>query len=89
MYRLRRTPDGKHPNGWVPQQKIDVEEAVRAYTVGSAFAEFQEHEKGTITPGKLGDIVILSDDIFKIDPIDIEKAQVVMTIMDGRVVYER
>ena len=85
----RRTPDGKHPNGWVLQQKISVEEAVRAYTVGSAFAEFQEHEKGTITPGKLADFVILSEDIFTIDAIEIEKAQVVMTIMDGRVVYER
>src|SRR5437016_2651835 len=64
----RRTLDGKHPNGWIPQQKISVEEAVRAYIVGSAFAEFQENEKGTIVPGKLADVVILSRDIFKIDP---------------------
>ncbi len=84
----RRTLDGKNPNGWVPQQKISVEEAVRAYTVGSAFAEFQENEKGTITPGKLADVVIFSRDIFKIDPKEIEKAKVVLTIMDGRVVYE-
>ncbi len=84
----RRTLDGKHPNGWVPQQRISVEEAVRAYTFGSAFAEFQENEKGTITPGKLADLVILSRDIFKIDPNEIEKVKVTMTIMDGRVVYE-
>jgi predicted amidohydrolase YtcJ len=84
----RRTLDGKHPNGWIPEQKISVEEAVRAYTVGSAYSEFQEKEKGAIASGKLADLVILSRDIFKIDPKEIEKVKVVMTIMDGRVVYE-
>ena len=84
----RRTVDGKHPHGWIPQQKISVEEAVRAYTVGSAYAEFQENEKGTISAGKLADIVILSRDIFKIDPAEIEGVKVLMTMMDGRVVYE-
>ncbi|HKE58657.1 MAG TPA: amidohydrolase [Pyrinomonadaceae bacterium] len=84
----RRTLDGKNPKGWVPEQKISVEEAVRAYTVGSAYAEFQEQVKGSITPGKLADVVILSRDIFKIDPEDIENVKVVATILDGRVVYE-
>jgi hypothetical protein len=84
----RRTLDGKNPNGWVPEQKITVEEAVRAYTVGSAFAEFQEKEKGTLSVGKLADLVILSRDIFKIDETEIEKVKVVMTILGGRVVYE-
>jgi predicted amidohydrolase YtcJ len=84
----RRTLDGKNANGWVPEQKISVEEAVRAYTVGSAYAEFQEKVKGSITPGKLADLVILSRDIFKIDAKDIESTKVVMTILDGRVIYE-
>ena len=84
----RRTLDGKNPNGWIPEQKISLEEAIRAYTIGSAYAEFQENEKGTIAPGRLGDIVILSRDIFQIDPNEIEKVKVVITIMDGRVVYE-
>ena len=84
----RRTLDNKNPNGWVPEQKITVEETVRAYTVGSAYAEFQENAKGTIAPGKLADLVTLSSDIFKIDPKEIETAKVVMTIMDGRIVYE-
>jgi len=84
----RRTLDGKNPNGWIPGEKISVEEAVRAYTIGSAFAEFQENEKGTITPGKLADLVILSRDIFNLDPAEIDKVKVVMTIMDGRVVFE-
>ena len=84
----RRTLDGKNPKGWVPEQRISVEEAVRAYTVGSAYAEFQEGAKGSISAGKLADLVILSRDIFKIDPIDIENTRVLMTILDGRVIYE-
>ena len=84
----RRTLDGKNPKGWVPDQKISVEEAVRAYTMGSAYAEFQETVKGSITVGKLADVVILSRDVFKIDPKDIENVQVVLTMVDGRVVYE-
>jgi predicted amidohydrolase YtcJ len=84
----RQTLDGKHPNGWVPEQKISLEEAVRAYTVGSAYAEFAEKVKGSLTPGKLADIVILDRDIFKIDSADLDKVKVVMTVVDGRMVYE-
>jgi predicted amidohydrolase YtcJ len=84
----RRTLDGKNPNGWIPEQKITVAEAVKAYTQGSAFAEFQENVKGTITVGKLADFVILSEDIFKIDPIQIEKVKVIKTVMDGKLIYE-
>ncbi|MDQ3666491.1 MAG: amidohydrolase [Acidobacteriota bacterium] len=83
----RRTLDGKNPQGWVPEQKISVGEAVRAYTMGSAYAEFQDEAKGSITPGKLADLVMLSRDIFKIDPTAIEKVKVVLTIVDGRVVF--
>ncbi len=84
----RRTLDGKNPNGWLPEQKITVEEAVNAYTNGSAFAEFQENVKGSLTVGKLADLVILSDDIFTIDPINIEKTKVLTTIVEGKIVYE-
>ena len=84
----RRTLDGKNPTGWFPEQKITVAEAVRAYTVGSAYAEFQENEKGTIAAGKLADLVILSADIFAINPDEIEKTKVLTTIVDGRIVYE-
>jgi predicted amidohydrolase YtcJ len=85
----RRTLDGKHPNGWVPEQKISVEEAVRSYTLGSAYAEFADHAKGTITPGKLADLVIPSRDIFTINPTEIGGVRVETTIVDGRVVFER
>ena len=84
----RRTLDDKNPNGWVPEQKILVEEAVRAFTSGSAYAEFQEDVKGTLTIGKLADFVILSDDIFSINPNDIGKTKVLTTVVDGKVVYE-
>jgi predicted amidohydrolase YtcJ len=84
----RRTLDGKNPKGWVPEQKLSVEETVRAYTLGSAYAEFQENVKGSITVGKLADLVLLSRDIFKIDPKEIENVRVVLTMVDGRVVYE-
>jgi hypothetical protein len=85
----RQTLDGKHPNGWLPEQKLTVDEAVRAFTVGSACAEFAEKVKGTLTPGKLADLVMLDRDIYQIEPADIDQARVVLTIVDGRVVYDR
>ena len=85
----RRTLDGKRPRGWVPEQKITVAEAVRAYTLGSAYASFDERAKGSIEVGKLADLAALSADIFNIDPVEIERTKVVMTILDGKVIYER
>jgi predicted amidohydrolase YtcJ len=85
----RQTLDGKHPNGWVPEQKITLDEAIRAGTYGSAFAEFAEPVKGTITPGKLADVVLLDRDIYKIDPATLDQVKAQLTIMDGRVVFER
>jgi hypothetical protein len=85
----RRTLDGQRPGGWVPEQKIGVKEALRAYTMGSAMASFEEKIKGSIEVGKLADLAVLSADILTIDPVEIEKAQVVMTIVDGQVIYER
>ncbi len=84
----RRTLDDKNPNGWIPEQKITVEEAVRAYTEGSAYAEFQESEKGTLAVGKLADFIVLSDDIFAIDPVKIRDARVLKTVLGGRTVFE-
>jgi len=84
----RRTLDDKNPNGWVPEQKISVAETVKAFTLGSALAEFQEGVKGTIEPGKLADFVILSDDIFAIDPVKIWNVKVLTTVVDGKVVFE-
>jgi predicted amidohydrolase YtcJ len=84
----RRTLDNRNPNGWIPEQKISVAEAVHAYTVGSAYAQFDDKIRGSLEPGKLADLVVLSQDIFHIDPVQIEDTHVDLTILDGRVIYE-
>ena len=85
----RATLDGKNPNGWVPEQKITIAEAVSAYTAGSAYAEFQDVEKGTIARGKLADLVILSDDIFNMPLASIKDVKVMTTVVGGKVVFQR
>jgi len=84
----RATLDGKNPNGWFPEQKLSVAEAIEAYTMGSAYAEFQEKEKGSITPGKLADIVLLSEDIFSIPPEKIREVRVLKTFVGGKLVFD-
>ncbi|MCX7973269.1 MAG: amidohydrolase [Candidatus Aminicenantes bacterium] len=83
----RQTVDGRHPEGWIPEEKITVEEAVKAYTVKAAYAEFSEKMKGTIEPGKWADLVILDRDIFTIPPQEILKTRVKMTFVAGQKVY--
>jgi hypothetical protein len=85
----RRTLDDKHPQGWVPAQKITVEEALRAYTSGAAYAAFDEQRKGTLARGYLADFVVLDRDVFSIPPEQIRDARVDLTVVDGRIVYER
>lgn len=80
---------GIHAAAGSGSRSITVDEAVRAYTLGSAYAEFQEKEKGTLSVGKLADLVILSDDIFEIDKVRIDKTRVVLTVVNGKVVFER
>lgn len=84
----RATLDGKHPEGWFPEQRLTLDEALRAYTQGSAYAAFAEHDRGTLAPGKLADVIVLSDDLFKIAPEKIRETKVLMTIVSGRVVFE-
>jgi predicted amidohydrolase YtcJ len=84
----RATLDGRNPSGWFPEQKLTIGEAVEAYTMGSAYAEFQEKEKGSITPGKLADMVLLSDDIFTIDPVKIRDVKIMTTWMGGKTVWD-
>jgi hypothetical protein len=84
----RQTLDGKHPNGWHPEQKLTLDEAIRAFTVGSAYAEFAENVKGTIAPGKLADLVMLDRDLYAVPPTEIDQARVLLTVMDGRIVHE-
>src|SRR5581483_12028528 len=85
----RATLDGKHPEGWIPEQKLTVSQDRAGYTLGFAFAEFQEKEKGSITPGKLADMVLLSDDIFSMSTSAIKEVKVEETIVGGNVVFEK
>jgi len=80
---------GEPAEGWYPQECLTVAEAVRAYTLDAAYAASEDHVKGSLTPGKLADVVVLSRDIFAEPPDAIRQAQVTMTILDGQVVYER
>lgn len=84
----RATLDGKNPDGWFPEQKLTIKEAIEAYTMGSAYAEFQESEKGSITPGKLADMVLLSDDVLSIDPVKIRDVKVFKTWVGGKLTYD-
>jgi predicted amidohydrolase YtcJ len=85
----RRTTDGANPNGWIPEQKITVQEAIEAYSINCAYAAFEEGEKGSITPGKLADLVVLTDDILTIDPVRIEQVGVELTVVGGKIVYSK
>jgi predicted amidohydrolase YtcJ len=86
----RRRADGSPgPEGWHPEERITVENAVRAYTLGAAYASGEEREKGSITPGKLADLVVLSQDIFTVAPMAILKTEVEATVLDGQFVYRR
>ncbi len=83
----RRTLDGKNPDGWFPEQKLTLPESIQAYTMGSAYAEFSENEKGSITAGKFADIVVLDSDLFALPPEKIKDAKVLYTIVGGQVVH--
>ncbi|MDX1548446.1 MAG: amidohydrolase [Rhodothermales bacterium] len=80
----RRTFDGAHPEGWVPGQKISVAQALRAYTAHNAYAGFQEERLGMLAPGRYADFVVLSEDLFEIDPVAIPAVRVLRTVVGGR-----
>ena len=83
----RRTLDDRNPGGWVPEQKITVDEALRAYTASGAYAAFAEREAGTLAPGMLADVTVIDRDLRAIDPVEIRNAKIVQTIVGGKVVY--
>jgi predicted amidohydrolase YtcJ len=84
----RRTLDDAHPGGWVPAQRITVEEALRAYTHTAARAGFAESETGVLSRGRLADLVLLDRDLTRIAPETIREARVLLTVVGGRVVHE-
>ncbi|MCU7514143.1 MAG: amidohydrolase [Ignavibacteria bacterium] len=84
----RSTLDGKRPEGWIPEEKISVEEAIKCYTINNAYASFEEDIKGSIEAGKLADLVVLSEDILSVEPAKIKDVKVDMTIFDGNIIYK-
>lgn len=85
----RQTRNGKPEEGWYPQERVSMETALRAYTVNNAYAAGEEEIKGSLAPGKLADIVVLSEDITSIDPSELPDTEVQYTIVDGEIVFER
>lgn len=85
----RQTLDGQPAAGWIPEERVRVETALRAYTINNAYAEGTEDRKGSITEGKLADLVMIDRDLFTIDPAEIKDAQVVLSVLGGRVIFER
>jgi len=85
----RRTLDGKNPEGWFPEQKISLEDALRGYTLNGAYTEFAEKKKGSVEKGKWADLVILDQNLFEIPAEKIQETRVVMTVLNGRIVFKR
>ena len=85
----RRTPDGKPQQGWIPEQKISMAEALLAYTQMGAYSSFEENKKGMIKVGYLADVIVLSQDLFSIDPMETYKTTVEVTVFEGRVIFEK
>jgi predicted amidohydrolase YtcJ len=85
----RSTLDGKNPEGWFPEQKISLEDAIRSYTLNGSYAEFSEEKKGSLEEGKYADIVVLKNNLFDSPQDDIPQTQVLMTIVGGKIVYKR
>jgi predicted amidohydrolase YtcJ len=83
----RKTREGTPPGGWLPEQAVSLESALRHYTADAAYASFEERVKGTLTAGKLADLAVLSEDLFASPPEAILRTQVLLTVMDGRVVH--
>ena len=85
----RKDMDGKPEGGFRPAECVDVETDIDAYTVESAYAEFQEHRKGRLKPGYYADLTVLDQDIFTMDPMKIRSVSPVLTMTGGRIVFER
>jgi predicted amidohydrolase YtcJ len=86
----RRTLEGKNPQGWFPEQRITVAESIQAYTLNSAYAGFEEKDRGSIEVGKLADLVILSRDILAASERDhIAETEVLLTMVGGKVVFQK
>ncbi len=85
----RQSPNGVPPGGWIPEQRISIQDAINAYTQGGAYSSFEENTKGKLQPGYYADFIVLSKNLFSIEPTEIHSAKVLLTVVDGNVVYKR
>ncbi len=84
---LRQDTDGKPEGGWIPKERVTLEQAIAAYTLNGAYSSFEEDVKGSLREGKLADLVVVRPNIFTIPPLEIHQAKVALTLFDGREVY--
>jgi hypothetical protein len=84
----RQTTEGDPPGGWLPKERISLDDAIKGYTLGAAFAGHREKTEGSLEPGKMADLIVLSQDLFKIEPSGIAKTVVLLTMVGGKVVYQ-
>ena len=84
----RRTQEGNPPDGFVPQERISLDDAIKAYTLGAAFAGHREKTEGSLEPGKLADLIMISQDLFKVAPSEIANTEVLFTMVGGKIVYQ-
>jgi predicted amidohydrolase YtcJ len=85
----RESEEGGPEGGWVPTEKIGMADAIRAYTWGSAYAEFEDHRKGTLAPGKFADLIVLSEDITLMPARQLLQTEVLLTMVGGKIVYQK
>jgi predicted amidohydrolase YtcJ len=84
----RQTLEGKPEGGWLPQERVSLEQAIEGYTLGAAFSGHREATEGSLEEGKLADLIVLDQDLFKIAPSEIHKTKVLLTMVGGKVVYQ-
>jgi predicted amidohydrolase YtcJ len=84
----RQTIEGEPKGGWIPSERISLADAIKGYTLNAAFAGHREKTEGSLEAGKLGDLIVVSQDLFKVDPLKIRETEVLLTMVGGRVVYK-
>jgi predicted amidohydrolase YtcJ len=84
----RQTTEGEPSGGFLPSERISLEDAIRGYTAGAAYAAHREKEEGSLEAGKLADMIMIDQDLFKIEPSEIGKTEVLFTMVGGKIVYQ-
>jgi predicted amidohydrolase YtcJ len=83
----RKTTEGEPEGGWIPSERLSIQEAIKGYTINAAFAGHREKREGSLEPGKVADLIVVSQNLFKVDPARIRKTKVLLTMVGGKVVY--